>query len=102
MRGILAPAPADLVDFLLDLKRLEIVKLGLVRLELCVEPVFAALALVHRASIVPLKQHDAPTLVTGGEVVARLVELDGRDNVGLGDVVDLTFVAKALRKAPAP
>ena len=45
MRGILSPTPADLVDLLLDLERLEVVKLGLVRLELGVELVLAALLL---------------------------------------------------------
>jgi len=43
--SILPPAPLDLVDLLLDLKRLEIVELGLVRLELGMELVFARLFL---------------------------------------------------------
>ena len=42
MGGILSSAPLDLVDLLLDFKRFEVVELGLVRLELCVELVFAA------------------------------------------------------------
>lgn len=33
MRLILALEPSDFVDFLLDLERLQVVKLGLVRLE---------------------------------------------------------------------
>lgn len=41
MGRILTTAPLDLVDFLFDLQRLEIVKFGLVRLELGVEFVFA-------------------------------------------------------------
>ena len=43
--GVLPFTPLDLVDLLLDLKRLEIVELGLMRLELCVKLVFTALLL---------------------------------------------------------
>jgi hypothetical protein len=42
---VLSSAPLDLVDLLLDFERLEVVELGLVRLELCVELVLAALFL---------------------------------------------------------
>jgi len=45
--SILPATPLDLVDLLLDLKGLEIVELGLVRLELCVELVFAGFFLYH-------------------------------------------------------
>ena len=45
MGGVLALAPLDLVDLFLNLKRLEVVKLGFVGLELCVKFVFAALFL---------------------------------------------------------
>lgn len=45
MRRILAATPFDLVDLFFDFKRLEVVELGLVRLELGVELVFASLLL---------------------------------------------------------
>ena len=48
MRRILSFAPSNLVDLLLNLERLEVVKLWLVRLELGVKFVFAALFLVDR------------------------------------------------------
>jgi hypothetical protein len=41
MGGILPLAPLDLVDLLLDLQGLEVIELGLVRLEFCVELVLA-------------------------------------------------------------
>lgn len=41
MRRVLALAPLDLVDLLLDLEGLEVVEFGLVGLELGVELVFA-------------------------------------------------------------
>jgi hypothetical protein len=46
--GVLSFAPLDLVNLLLDLERLEIIELGLMRLELCVKLVFAALLLQDR------------------------------------------------------
>ena len=46
---VLALAPADLIDLLLDLERLEIVELWLVRLELGVELVLASLFLFCRS-----------------------------------------------------
>jgi hypothetical protein len=45
MGSILSFTPLDLVDLLLDLERLEVIKLGFMGLELCVELVFAALFL---------------------------------------------------------
>jgi hypothetical protein len=45
---ILSFAPSNLVDLLLNLERLEVVKLWLVRLKLGVKFVFAALFLVDR------------------------------------------------------
>ena len=45
MRCVLSFAPLDLVDLLLNLERLEVVKLWLVRLEFGVELVFTALFL---------------------------------------------------------
>lgn len=99
MRSILPPAPADLVDFLFNLERLQVVELGLVRLELGVEAVLAPLLLAIR-TIVALEHHHTTALVTGGEVIASRIELNGRDDVGLGDVVDIALVTKALRKTP--
>jgi len=69
--GVLALAPPDLVDLLLDLERLEVIELGLVRLELGVELVLAPLLV-----LVALKQDDAAALVARREVVARVVKLD--------------------------
>jgi hypothetical protein len=43
--SVLPPAPLDLVDLFLYLQRLEVIELGLVRLELGVELVFAGLFL---------------------------------------------------------
>jgi hypothetical protein len=86
--GILSPAPLDLIDFLLDLQRLEIVELGLVGLEFGVELVLASLFLFglsvgkrdgwRRATcrLVPLKENDATTFVAGCQIVARVVKLD--------------------------
>lgn len=45
MSGILLFTPSNLVDLLFNFQRLEVVKLGLVRLELGVELVLAALFL---------------------------------------------------------
>lgn len=48
MSRVLSFAPSDLVDLLLNLERLEVVKLWLVRLKLGVKFVFAAFFLVDR------------------------------------------------------
>ena len=45
MSSILFFTPSNLVDFLFNFQRLEVVKLGLMGLELCVELVLAALFL---------------------------------------------------------
>jgi hypothetical protein len=95
MRGILAAAPFDLVDLFFDLERFQVVELGFVRLELGVELVFAGfflLAVSVRSTwggcggivyrFVPLKQDDSSALVARRKVIARLVKLDGRDDVG--------------------
>jgi hypothetical protein len=50
VRGILPPAPLNLVDLLLDLQRLEVIELGLVGLELGMELVFARFFLSRRVS----------------------------------------------------
>lgn len=68
---VLALAPPNLVNLLLNLERLEVVELGLVALELCVELVLAALF-----RLVALEQDDAAALVAGGEVVSSVVKLD--------------------------
>ena len=73
MSGVLALAPAALVDLLLDLEGLEVVELWLVGLEFGVKLVLAALL-----RLVALKEDDAAALVPRGEVVARVIELDRR------------------------
>ena len=45
MCSILALAPLDLIDLFFDFQRLQVVKLGFMRLELCIEFVLAALFL---------------------------------------------------------
>ena len=108
MRRVLPFAPLDLVDLLLDLQRLEVVEFGLMGLELGVELVLAILFLqggpgrsarrnhsdharrservVNPAAgthhLIALEQDDTAPLVTSGKVVARRVELDGRDDIG--------------------
>ena len=52
MCRVLPLAPLDLVDLLLDLKGLEVVKLGLVRLELSIEFVFASFFLRLRTEVI--------------------------------------------------
>ena len=47
MGRVLALAPLNLVDLLLDLQTLEVVKLWLMGLELCVELVLASFFLLH-------------------------------------------------------
>jgi hypothetical protein len=97
---ILSSAPLDLVDLLFDFKRFEVVELRLMRLEFCVELVFAASFLsiawrnqagnvdrydvneTHR--LVALKENDTATFVAGGEVIACGIELDCGYDVGCG------------------
>jgi hypothetical protein len=45
MRSILPSAPLNLVDLFLDFQRFEIIELGFMRLEFCVELVLASLFL---------------------------------------------------------
>jgi hypothetical protein len=47
VRRILSFAPSNLIDLLFNLERFEVIELGLVRLELGVELVFAALLLMQ-------------------------------------------------------
>lgn len=94
MRRVLALAPLDLVDLLLDLEGLEVVEFGLVGLEFGVKLVFAGffLGLLACANprwrwsktngLVSLEEYDSSALVSGREVVSSVVELDGRDDVG--------------------
>lgn len=100
MGGILSSTPLDLVDLLFDLEGLEVIELGLVRLELGVEFVFASFFLlgtsgtsrnstiiVHSPEpathcFVALEQDNSSTLVTCCQVVSRMVELNGRYDVG--------------------
>ncbi len=101
MGSVLAPAPLDLVDLFLDLERLEVIELGLVRLKLRVELVLAGLFLSRAISsakgvdregevrhrswtncLVAFKQDHTAALVARREIVARVIELDGGDDVG--------------------
>lgn len=116
MRRVLSLTPLYPIDLFLDLKRLEVVKLGLVGLELGVELVFATsflqtktLALYSRAENVflalarrvvqtrsrrcvrfmnatdlgiTLEQDHSTALVARREVIARMVKLNSRNNVG--------------------
>lgn len=94
MRRILAATPLDLVDLFFNFKGLEVVELGLVRLKLGVELVFTSLLLRGcqrwsyvvswtwgTYSLVSFKQDHTTTLVTCRQIVARLVELDGGNDV---------------------
>jgi hypothetical protein len=71
VRRVLTLAPPDLVDLLLDLQRLEVVELGLMRLKLGVELVLASLL-----RLVALKENDATALISRCQVVTGVVELD--------------------------
>jgi hypothetical protein len=119
VRGILALAPLDLVDLLLDLQRLEVVEFRLMRLEFGVKLVFAGLLLPTRDmssaagrrvgywrtyTLVALEEDDAAALVARGEVVARLVELYRGDDIrgsNFSDVLDIALVAEAPGLASA-
>lgn len=81
--------PLDLVYFFFNLKGLEIIKLCVVALELGHELVLAMLG------VVALKEDHAAAPVAGGEVAARVVELDGGDDVRLGHD-DVSLVAETL------
>ena len=94
-RACPAVPPSDPVDLLLDLERLQIVELGLVRLKLAIEAVLDVLARrdVHSFTLgsIPLlhsvlhlrrlKYDDAPTAVAGRKVIARAIELHSADQV---------------------
>ena len=61
MCAILALAPLNLVDLLFYLQGFEVIELGLVRLELCVELVFTALFLQFVPSARLLEENKTPT-----------------------------------------
>lgn len=101
MGSVLSTTPFDLVDLLFDLEGLEVVEFGLVGLELGVELVLAGFFLSRQLenahdddadiieskrpaahSLVALKQNNPPTLVTSRQIVARVVELNGRYDIG--------------------
>ena len=90
----MSATPFDFVDLFLNLERLEVVELWLVRLELGMEFVLASFFLAYVSSIptlvctrpvvyrfVPLEQHHTATFVTRCKVIARLVKLNGRDDI---------------------
>lgn len=96
----MSSTPLDLVDLLFDFEGLEVIELGLVRLELGVEFVFASFFLLSTLGMsrssaviagatrpvthcfVALEQNNSSTLITGCQVVTRMVELNGRYDVG--------------------
>lgn len=100
MGGILSSTPLDLVDLLFDFEGLEVIELGLVRLELGVEFVFAGFFLLSTSGtsrssaviagttrpathcFVALEQNNSSTLITSCQVVTRMVELNGGYDVG--------------------
>jgi hypothetical protein len=70
--SVLPPAPLDLVDLLLDLKRLEIIELGLVRLELGVELVLAGLFLPGASAKAACGRKGGEGLGVGSELTVSL------------------------------
>jgi len=88
MSLILSPAPSNLVDLFLNLERLEIVKLWLVRLKLCIKLILARLFL----AFVSFKEDYASTFVACCQVRAGMVELDGRDDVRFSNLFDLLWM----------
>ena len=49
---------------------------------------------------IAFEENNAAALVTGGQVIAGMVELDGGYYVGFGNVIYLTLVAEALCELP--
>ena len=111
MGRVLPLAPLDLVDLFLDLERLEVVELWVVRLELRVELVLAALFLQRTISgllnqptqiimmtrlLVALEEDDPAALVAGREVVACRVELDGGDDIGCACAFDVISIVSSV------
>ena len=72
MRVVRASAPLDFVDFFLNFQTLEVVELGLVRLELREELVVAGVLFKH---------HHATSPVTNSKELSSLIEFDSRDNI---------------------
>lgn len=98
---VLSWTPFDLIDFLLNLERFQVIELGFVRLEFSVEFIFAALLLEWRGDhddqpntaatgtlrrgayrLITLKEHNTTTLVSSCQIVARVIKLDGGNDVG--------------------
>ena len=90
----MSSTPFDLVDLLFDLEGLQIIKFRFVRLELGMELVLASLLLGGVSDdgsrrlwsrrtycFVPFEKDHTTTLVTGREIVTRLVELDGGNDI---------------------
>jgi hypothetical protein len=73
-----ASEPLDLINFLFNLERFQVVKLWLVRLEFREEPVFSIVTL---RVLVPLEKNHPTSFVAGGEVLAIVAELDSADDV---------------------
>lgn len=100
MGGILSSTPLDLVDLLFDFEGLEVIELGFVRLKLGVEFVLASFFLLDTSGtsrssaviagarvpathcFVALEQNNSSTLITSCQIVTRMVELNGRYDVG--------------------
>ena len=87
-------APLDLVDLLFDLERFQVIEFRLVRLELGMELVLASLLLGGVSDngsrrlwsrrtycFIPFEKDHTTTLVTSREIVTRLVELDGGNDI---------------------
>ncbi len=88
VRVALALAPSNLIDLLLNLHALEVVKLGVVRLEFRVKFVLAALLLsrhtvtaAHAHLLVALEKNHAAAFVAGRQKVTRVVKFNGRDDI---------------------
>ena len=101
MRRVLALAPLDPIDLLLDLERLEVIELWLVRLKLGMKLILASffLRLIslfipqriqrkptrergtkkgHKTnSIITLEQNNAPAFIARGKEIAGMIEFNG-------------------------
>ena len=87
-------APFDLVYLLFNFQGLEVVEFRFVGLELCMELVLAGFFLLvirrhivikvyrcHTYRLIPLEKNDSSALVTRGQIISRVIELDGGDDV---------------------
>ena len=57
-------------------------------------------AVVYNAGLVPFEQDHPPPLVAGSKVLPIVVELDSRDNVGLGNLAVPGLVTEDLAEVP--